>query len=128
MAQKSLPLLNKINVSLVWYITYFNKYFKWLSLQTFYFMIFFNKYCESLNFTLNRSMWQPFESNTLYSIGRLSQQRLVRSINTKSFNSTYILYLGPRLLVVNLYYYKKKTINNSLLSSRNDKSTVDIFF
>ena len=66
MSQKSLPALNKINVSMIWYTTYYYKYYKWLSSQYLYLLYFLNKLFVYLDFLFYRITWVHFVNKIYY--------------------------------------------------------------
>jgi len=114
MAQKSLSIINKSNVSLIHYITYFNKYFKWLSLQNFYFLLFFNKYCEFLNFIINKSLWVVFHSKNFYVFKKIINKFFFTQSLKFHYNASYLVYIDKKVLLINLYYYNSIKEENNL--------------
>jgi hypothetical protein len=66
LSQKSLPALNKVNVSMIWYITYYYKHYKWLSAQYIYLLYFLNKLFVYLDFLFYKITWVNFVHNDFY--------------------------------------------------------------
>lgn len=104
MAQKSLPVLNKVNTSMVWYTTYYYKHYKWLSSQNLYLLYFFNKLFVYLDFLFFNLFWVDFYSTQLYSNrlrarrSKFTKQRFFRPI------TSYLIALNNSSAFINIYY------------------------
>jgi hypothetical protein len=103
-AQKSLPILNKVNTSMVWYTTFYMKHYKWLSSQNLYLMYFFNKLFVYLDFLFYELLWViPYRECLYYSkstktFTKLSKVRFFKPL------TCYMVSLGSMLIIFNLYY------------------------
>lgn len=104
MAQKSLPALNKVNTSMIWYSTFYNNNYKWLSSQSLYFLYFFNKLTVYLDLFYLNLFWVQFEKTSL-SYGFKKTTKLHKN-ETRFFKpvTSYLVNLGYINLVFNLYY------------------------
>ncbi len=104
MAQKSLPILNKVGVSMLWYTTFFYKYYKWLAPQSLYLLYFFNKLYVYLDFIFSKFQWIPFYSETLY---RRSKELVYVNLTKHRFHkplTSYLINTGTNFSLINLYY------------------------
>lgn len=96
MAQKSLPVLNKINVSMTWYVTIYSKYYKWLSLNLLFCTFMFIKILTTFDLFNLKLIWQD-DTLTKYSHERL--------FNKFFYPVTlYIIDMGSFLLMYNFFY------------------------
>ena len=104
MAQKSLPNLNKINTSMIWYSTFYNKYYKWLSSQYLYFLYFFNKLTVYLDLFFFNLFWVEYEKTTLsygykkYTLWAKNELRFYKPV------TAYLINLKNLNLILNIYY------------------------
>lgn len=104
MAQKSLPILNKVNTSMVWYSTYYCKYYKWLSSQNLYLSYFFNKLFVYLDFFFTNFLWiKPQTTYMYYTPWKKSKMRYSKFKYFKPVTS-YLVTLGTRTIFFNIYY------------------------
>lgn len=104
MAQKSLPILNKVNTSMIWYSTYYYKHYKWLSSQNLYLLYFFNKLFVYLDFLYFNLFWVDFYNTQLYSNRRPARRtKIVRQKFYKPVTS-YLISLNKNSLFINIYY------------------------
>lgn len=129
MAQKSLPILNKVNTSMVWYTTFYSKHYKWLSSQNLYLMYFFNKLFVYLDFLFYELLWVVPYSNYLYysklpkSFSKWSKIRFFKPL------TAYIVNVSNVFIVFNLYY--KTTLEafqkvNVLLENKTDEKVIPL--
>lgn len=104
MAQKSLPNLNKVNTSMIWYSTFYNKHYKWLSSQSIYFLYFFNKLTVYLDLFFYNLFWIPFEK-THWSYG-IKKMSYFKAHETRFFKpvTSYLISTNRANLIFNLYY------------------------
>lgn len=131
MAQKKLPIINKINSSMVWFTTFFSKYYKWLSSNQLYLIYIFNYYLLLLNFILKNTLWIKFETKYLYKVNKIKNKKR-KYIKTKFFKyiTSYIIEETSILIICNLYYKGsldrfKKSVSNNWLKNNNNIS-IDI--
>lgn len=104
MAQKSLPILNKVNTSMIWYSTYYCKYYKWLSSQNLYLLYFFNKLFVYLDFFFFNLLWlRPYTTYFYTTPVRPSRMRYNRFKYVSPVTS-YLVTLGTRSIFFNIYY------------------------
>lgn len=104
MAQKSLPNVNKVNTSMIWYSTFYNKHYKWLSAQSIYFLYFFNKLTIYLDLFFYNLLWVSFEKTTLhYGFKKVSYFKVQETRFFKPVTS-YLITTNRANLVFNLYY------------------------
>lgn len=104
MAQKSLPILNKIGTSMVWYTTYYYKHYKWLSSQNLYLLYFFNKLFVYLDFFFLNLMWlKPYTTKLYYCSFRSSSTKFTKIRFFKPVTS-YLINIKERYTIFNLYY------------------------
>lgn len=104
MAQKSLPALNKVNTSMVWYTTYYSKHYKWLSSQNLYLLYFFNKLFVYLDFFFFNLLWVTFYDTHLYFFKRKSHKS--KAIKQRFFKpvTAYLIALENKSIFINIYY------------------------
>ena len=104
MAQKSLPILNKVGTSMVWYTTFYFKHYKWLSSQNLYLLYFFNKLFVYLDFLLVNLLWlKPYKTYLYYtprtrSFVRYSRVRFFKPV------TSYLVNVNETYLIFNIYY------------------------
>ncbi len=104
MAQKSLPILNKVNTSMIWYSTYYSKNYKWLSSQILYFLYFFNKLTVFLDIFFRNILWVWFEKTSLsYNYKSLN---FVSKNEIRFFKpvTSFLINLQGINLVINVFY------------------------
>lgn len=105
MSHKSLPSLNKLNTSMIWYTTFYYKNYCWLSSQYLYFLYFFNKLLNYLDFFFTNLFWVTFQSSDLamktrsYKILPLHYTRFSKPI------TSYMVNVHKHLVVYNLFYH-----------------------
>lgn len=127
MAQKSLPILNKVNTSMVWYTTYYFKHYKWLSSQNLYLLYFFNKLFVYLDFLFFNLLWVDFYNPHLYSYRRkarlpkFSKQRFFKPV------TSYFVTLNNKSIFFNIFYKtsleKFQAMNNTIETRKYDYQT-----
>jgi hypothetical protein len=137
LAQKSLPNLNKINISMIWYSTFYNKHQKWLSSQYLYFLYFFNKLTVYLDLYFFNLFWVEFEKTTLcygfkkYTLFVKNETRFFKPV------TAYLINLRTNNLIINIYYKTSlERFKSSLLNYNKDnfnsikfaKSAVRLFY
>lgn len=95
MAQKSLPVLNKVNVSMVWYVTLYNKYYKWLSMNALFCVFMYIRILSFFDIFCSKLLWidKPSSYSRLYTAGRFFYPVTV-----------YIIDLGDFMLLYNFFY------------------------
>ncbi len=104
MAQKSLPILNKVGVSMLWYTTFYYKYYKWMSSQYLYLIYFFNKLFIYIDFIFSKLQWLTFFSTNLYINSR---KRVKSKLKNHRFNrplTSYLINVGNKFSLINIYY------------------------
>ena len=104
MACKSLPIINKVNTSMIWYSTYYEKHYKWLSSQTLYFMYFLNKMLVYLRFFFRIFLWLPFEKSYILDNKKLRQPNIKNKGRYFKPVTAYIVNIKNVLIVYNVYY------------------------
>lgn len=104
MACKSLPLINKVGTSMIWYSTYYEKYYKWLSSQTLYFMYFLNKMLVYLRFFFKKFLWIPFEKTYILDNQKLSRPNIKNKLRYFKPVTSYIININSSLVIYNVYY------------------------
>lgn len=106
MAQKNLPAINKINCSMTWYSNYYYKYYKWLSSQNLYLLIFFNKILIKSTLNNTRLLWNEKESSSLYfKLIKIKNKRVIKHDKFKQYMTSYFLDLNSLSILYNVYYY-----------------------
>ena len=134
MAQKSLPILNKVGISMVWYTTFFYKYYKWLSSQYIYILYFFNKLFVYIDFLFSKLQWINFYSKNLYSVKKFKVRSYLRRHRFYKPLTSYLINIGLNFSLINIYYkttletfqeldksskeVSKVTVNKKLLANR----------
>lgn len=104
MAQKSLPILNKVNTSMIWYSTYYCKHYKWMSSQNLYLLYFFNKLFVYLDFFFFHLLWIKPYTTYFYqtpvkpSFATYEKFRFFKPI------TSYLVTLNTKSIFFNLYY------------------------
>lgn len=107
MSNKSLPCLNKLNSSMIWFSTFYYKYYKWMSSQYLYFLYFFNKIFTFLDFFFLNLCWVPFELSSWtweYQLYPASRRRV--RINLKPVTS-YLINLNKKIVIYNIFHKSK---------------------
>lgn len=104
MAQKSLPILNKVNTSMTWYTTYYFKHYKWLASQNLYLLYFFNKLFVYLDFLFCKFFWVEFYDTQLY--GYKPKGKLPKFLKERFFKpvTSYLVNIHTKVIFFNLYY------------------------
>ncbi len=108
MAQKSLPSLNKVNTSMIWYSTFFHKHYRWLSSQNLYLLCYLNKLLISINYFNRSLLWTPYEYPTT-SWNSIEGFKLIKSkhkANMRFFKpvTSYFVSINSSMILINLYY------------------------
>jgi len=125
-AQKSLPILNKVNTSMIWYSTYYCKHYKWMSSQNLYLLYFFNKLFVYLDFFFFHLLWvRPYTSHLYYtpinpSFALYEKFRFFKPI------TSYLVTLNTRSIFFNLYY-KTSLETFQALNRKADHYSEDFF-
>lgn len=104
MAQKSLPILNKVGTSMVWYTTFFFKYYKWLSSQNTYLLYFFNKLYVYIDFIFSKLLWLTFYTTNLYYYKKSKVRNYLRRHRFYKPLTTYLINIGVKFLLVSIHY------------------------
>ena len=104
MAQKSLPILNKVGVSMLWYTTFFYKYYKWLSSQYLYLIYFLNKLFIYIDFIFSKLQWLTFYSTNLYINNKKSVKSILKKHRFYKPLTSYLINIGTKLSLINIYY------------------------
>ena len=104
MACKSLPIINKVNTSMLWYTTYYEKHYKWLSSQTLYFMYFLNKILVYLRFFFKIFLWLPFEKTYILDNRKLGKPNIKNKGRYFKPVTAYLVNIKNVLVVYTVYY------------------------
>lgn len=104
MAQKSLPILNKVGTSMVWYTTFYFKHYKWLSSQNLYLLYFFNKLFVYLDFLFVDLLWLKHYKTYLYYTPRTSVFVSYKQIRFFKPVTSYLVNANDTYLIFNIYY------------------------
>ena len=123
MAQKSLPIINKVNSSMTWFTTFFSKYYKWLSSTQLYLLYIFNYYILMLNYINKNSLWINFESLYLYKSFKNNEKKKLIQLKFFKYITSYIIEEKNLLIICNLYYKGslnrfKSTISDKWLKTK----------
>lgn len=104
MSQKSLPVLNKVNTSMIWYSSYYYKHYKWLSAQYIYLLYFLNKLFIYLDFMYSKIFW--FSVSSIYFYSNEQNKIKIKFRKTRFFYPTtaYLVNLKSGLVIFNFYY------------------------
>lgn len=125
MAQKSLPILNKVNTSMIWYTTFYFKYYKWLSSQTLYFLYFLNKLFVYLDFFFSKLLWIKPYNTYLYDQPR--RRDFTKRIRIRYFKpvTAYLATFDNVSIVFNLFY--KTTLERfQAMDAKKDEETEEV--
>jgi len=120
MSQKSLPVLNKINTSMVWYTTFYNKYYKWLSMNIMFLVYIYIKILTRIDVFNLQLIWNLVYSNPNHSI-----------LGDKFFYpvSIFIVNTNNFILLYNFFYQstldKFQLISEQQVSSRYSKININ---
>ncbi len=104
MAQKSLPILNKVNTSMVWYSTYYFRYYRWLSSQNLYLLYFFNKLFVYLDFFFINLLWTKPYNTFLYKSAVKSSAAFYQKFRFFKPITSYLITLNTKSIFISLYY------------------------
>ncbi len=104
MAQKSLPILNKVNTSMVWYSTYYFRHYKWLSSQNLYLLYFFNKLFVYLDFFFFNLLWIKPHNTYLYNTNRKNSKAYYEKFRFFKPITSYLVSLNSKSIFISLYY------------------------
>lgn len=104
MAQKSLPNVNKIGTSMIWYSTFYTTYYKWFSSQSLYFLYFFNKLTVYLDLFYLKLFWIPFEKTSWHYGEKISSVFVKNELRFYKPVTSYLVGTKEANLVFNLYY------------------------
>lgn len=117
MSQKSLPTLNKVNTSMIWYVTLFYKHYRWLSSQYIYFLYFLNKLFIYLDFFFSKFVWNVTLKNYFYSY---LQKPLITKYKKIRFFYPVTAYLVrlPRCNIFFNVFYKTTLDKFQMLTNR----------
>jgi len=119
LAQKSLPILNKVNTSMVWYTTYYHKHYKWLSSQNLYLLYFFNKLFIYLDFFFINLLWlKPYQQH-LYYVPAKNFLPTFTKIRFYKPVTSYLINVSEVYIIFNIYY--KTTLEAFQNSSKKKK-------
>jgi hypothetical protein len=125
MAQKSLPILNKVGTSMVWYTTFFYKYHKWLSAQYLYMLYFFNKLFVYIDFLFSKLQWVKFYLTELYLVKKFKVRSYLRRHRFYKPLTSYLINIGLNFSLINIYYKTSlETFQELDKSSKKDNSVV----
>jgi len=104
LSQKSLPVLNKVNTSMIWYSSYYYKHYKWLSAQYIYLLYFLNKLFIYLDFMYSKILW--FSVSSIYFYSNEKNRIKIKFKKTRFFYPTtaYLVNLKSGLIIFNFYY------------------------
>lgn len=104
MAQKSLPILNKVNTSMIWYSTYYYKYYKWLSSQNLFLLYFFNKLFVYLDFFFLSCLWVSNYSSTLYYTAKPLNKIYKTKVRFFKPVTAYLINMEENYVIFNIFY------------------------
>ena len=104
MAQKSLPILNKVNTSMIWYSTYYFKHYKWLSSQNLYLLYFFNKLFVYLDLFHLSLLWVKPYSIYFYQDEKRPLFTNFERIRFFKPVTSYLVNANNKCIFFNLYY------------------------
>lgn len=124
MAQKSLPELNKVGTSMVWYTTFFYKYYKWLSSQNLYLLYFFNKLFVYIDFIFSKLYWLEFYGVNLYIVNKPKVKSFLRKHRFYRPLTSYLVNVGVQFSMINIYY---KTTLETFQELNKSKNSEEIF-
>lgn len=123
MAQKSHPIVNKVNTSMFWYSTLYCKYYKWLSAQFLYLFYFLNKMFIKLNVFSSTVCWSPLFNFYWYTAKHPSRKFNAKATLTNQPLTAYLINMGHLYQVLNLFFktsldfLKKRKLNKELNKS-----------
>lgn len=124
MAQKSLPILNKVNTSMIWYSTYFFKYYKWASSQYLYLLYFFNKLFVYLDFFFLILLWaKPYSTYWSYHQVTVPHHYYSRIRFFKPVTS-YLINVRESYYIFNIYYKTSLEAFQSLTSTKDTNISI----
>lgn len=109
---------------MIWYSSFYNKKYKWLSSQYIYILYFFNKLIVYLDLFFFNLFWVEFETTSLsygykkYTIINLNETRFFKPI------TAYLVNINSFNIVLNLYY---KTNLQKFKVSTEDKVNESFF-
>lgn len=104
MAQKSLPNVNKVGTSMIWYSTFYTNYYKWFSAQSLYFLYFFNKLTVYLDVFYLKLFWVSFESTSWHYGYKISSVFSKNELRFYKPVTSYLVGTKKANLLLNLYY------------------------
>ncbi len=126
MAQKSLPILNKVNVSMIWYSTFYYKHYKWLSSQYLYLLYFFNKLFVFLDLFFATLVWtKPYTTYLAENRGTPANVQYQKFRFLKPVTS-YLFELNTKVFFLNVYY-STSLENFQAMSKERDNRFVEEF-
>ena len=103
-AQKSLPVLNKVNTSMIWYSTYYFKHYTWLSSQYIYLLYFLNKLFVYLDFFFASLLWTRPYNTYLTKRSRARVHIAFKKIRFYKPVTAYLVELKRKAIIFNVYY------------------------
>lgn len=89
---------------MVWYTTFFYKYYKWLSSQSIYLLYFLNKLLVYTEFIFSDLLWVYFYSTQLYKEKLPKKTPFFKKIKFFKPVTSYIVNCGYSLVIINLFY------------------------
>lgn len=122
LAQKSLPTLNKVGTSMVWYTTFYQKNYKWLSTQNLYLLYFLNKLLVYVDFIFSELFWLKFYSTNLYYTKRVSVKPIFKKTKFYKPVTSYLVSLGLGFSLINIYYKSSLEIFQELNEAKAPKT------
>jgi hypothetical protein len=126
MAQKSLPILNKVNVSMIWYSTFYYKHYRWLSSQYLYLLYFFNKLFVFLDLFFATLVWtKPYTTYLAENRGTPANVQYQKFRFLKPVTS-YLFELNTKVFFLNVYY-STSLENFQAMSKERDNRFVEEF-
>jgi hypothetical protein len=104
LAQKSLPTINKIGASMLWYSTYYYKYYKWLSSQYMYMALFLNKLFVFLDLFCMGLFWVNYSNKYFCWNEKFPKTITVSKIRFFFPVTSYLVQTKDSVIFFGLYY------------------------
>lgn len=89
---------------MIWYSTFYFKYYKWLSSQNLYLLYFLNKIFVYLDFFFTHFLWIKPYSSQLYTEPK--KPDFLKKVKARFFKpvTAYLITLDTKSIIINLYY------------------------
>ena len=89
---------------MLWYTTFFYKYYKWLSSQYIYLVYFFNKLFIFIDIIFSKLQWLSFYSTNLYLVQKNKVKSLITRHRYHKPLTSYLINIGSNFSLINIYY------------------------